>query len=371
MTAAQIASASAEIAAPAAVVFELIADPSRHPDWDGNENLAQAPSGQRIRGIGEVFDVTLTQDVVRENHVVEFTEGRLVAWCPAEPGQPILGHRWRWEIEPLAADRVRVTHTYDWTELRDENRFARARATTGERLAASITRLADIAERIARAPKTAIVTGAGSGIGRETAVHLADQGWRVIAVARSEETLAALAEHHDGIEPRPADLTDFPLQGLVPERVDALVHAAGLIPVDQVERATPADWSYAFALNVTAGAELARQALPALRATRGTVVFLNSGAGFIEIPRNPLYGATKHALRALANGLRAEVEDDGIRVTSVFPGPVDTPMFTGDVDRADLIRPATVARAVVEAITASDDTQLTEIRVRPRRELSW
>lgn len=219
--------------------------------------------------------------------------------------------------------------------------------------------------------QTAIVTGAGSGIGREIAVQLADLGWRVIAIARSEGTLTELAEQTPGIEPRPADLTEFPHDGLIPERVDALIHAAALSPVGPVEEATSDDWSYAFALNVTAGAELARLCLPALRETRGTIVFLNSGAGFVEIPRNALYGATKHALRALANSLRAEVEADGIRVTSIFPGPADTPLFTGDVDRAELIRPATVARAVIEALTASEDTQLTEIRVRPRRELSW
>lgn len=219
--------------------------------------------------------------------------------------------------------------------------------------------------------QTAIVTGAGSGIGREIAVQLADLGWRVVAIARSEDTLAELAEQTPGIEPRPADLTEFPHDGLIPERVDALVHAAAISPVGRVEEATSEEWSYAFALNVTAGAELARLALPALRESRGTIVLLNSGAGFVEVPRNALYGATKHALRALANSLRAEVEHDGVRVTSIFPGPVDTPLFTGDVDRAELIRPATVARAVVDAITASEDTQLTEIRVRPRRELSW
>src|SRR5699024_8040532 len=81
--------------------------------------------------------------------------------------------------------------------------------------------------------------------------------------------------------------------------------------------------------------------------------------------------ASKHALRALANGLRVEEEGHGVRVSTVYPGPTDTPMFDGDVDRAALIRPASVAAAVVMAITASDDVQLTDIHVRPRRELSW
>lgn len=219
---------------------------------------------------------------------------------------------------------------------------------------------------------TAVVTGATSGIGRQVALDLAAAGWRVIALGRRAEELASLAAAADTIETHQVDLTSFPLPELARDRrVDAVVHAAGLVPTGTLEDTTHADWDYAFALNVTAGAELVRQALPALRERGGTVVFINSGAGVTPTPRNPLYGATKHALRALANGLRIQEEEHGVRVTSIFPGPTDTELFTGDVDRDDLIRPESVARAVVEAITASPDVQLTEIQVRPRRELSW
>lgn len=219
--------------------------------------------------------------------------------------------------------------------------------------------------------KTALVTGASSGIGREVARQLAALGWRVIAVARSEDALDQLATEAPGVEPRPADLTTFPYPDLIPDRVDALVHAAGVVPTGSVEAATPEDWSSAFTLNVTAGAELVRQSLSSLRQRRGTVVFVNSGAGVTPLPRNTVYGATKHALRALANGLRQEEQDHGVRVTSVFPGPTDTPLFSGDVDRSLLIQPGTVARAIVNAITADEEAQLTEIQVRPRQELSW
>jgi catechol 2,3-dioxygenase-like lactoylglutathione lyase family enzyme len=84
---------------------------------------------------------------VRENHVVEFEEGRLVAWKPAEPGRPPVGHLWRWELEPRGDARTLVRHTYDWTDLHDESRLEKARATTAERLAASLDRLAALVER--------------------------------------------------------------------------------------------------------------------------------------------------------------------------------------------------------------------------------
>jgi len=142
-----VVSASREIAAEPGAIFELIADPAVQPSWDGNDNLATAPAGQRVRRAGDVFTMTLTGDgAIRENHVVEFDEGRRIAWRPAEPGQEPPGHLWRWELEPVAPSRTRVTHTYDWTRLTDENRFRRARATTAVSLQASLDRLAALAE---------------------------------------------------------------------------------------------------------------------------------------------------------------------------------------------------------------------------------
>ena len=129
------------VKAPLAALFELVAEPSRHPEWDGNDNLANAAAGQRITALGDVFVVTLSRGSIRENHVVEFDEGRRIAWMPAEPGTPPIGHLWRWEFVEHDADSTLVTHTYDWSELRDSSRFERARWTTSDRLAASITRL--------------------------------------------------------------------------------------------------------------------------------------------------------------------------------------------------------------------------------------
>ena len=143
----KVASASLEIAAPADRIFELIADPAEQPSWDGNDNLAEAAKDQRVRGVGDVFLTTISQGGVRENHVVEFEEGRLIAWRPSEQGSPPPGHLWRWELTPVDDAHTRVTHTYDWSALTDELRLVRARATTTEKLQASLERLASLAER--------------------------------------------------------------------------------------------------------------------------------------------------------------------------------------------------------------------------------
>jgi uncharacterized protein YndB with AHSA1/START domain len=143
----RVVSATREIAAGAGRIFEFIADPARQPRWDGNDNLAEAPGGQRVRSVGELFIMKLTTGGVRENHVVEFVEGRRISWKPAEPGHQPPGHLWAWALEPIDSSRTLVTHTYDWTQLRDQKRLPRARATTADKLQASLERLAALAER--------------------------------------------------------------------------------------------------------------------------------------------------------------------------------------------------------------------------------
>jgi uncharacterized protein YndB with AHSA1/START domain len=143
----KLVSASVDVAAPADRIFDLIADPAAQPQWDGNDNLAEAADGQRVHAVGDVFLMSLTQGAIRENHVVEFEEGRRIAWRPSEPASPPPGHLWRWELSPLDDAHTRITHTYDWSQLTDETRVARARATGVDALMASLTRLAELAER--------------------------------------------------------------------------------------------------------------------------------------------------------------------------------------------------------------------------------
>lgn len=144
----RITSAEREIQAAADVIFELIADPARQPEWDGNGNLVEAAADQRVRAVGDVFVMLIHTGDGRENLVTEFEEGQRIAWKPAPVGEEPRGHLWRWELEPVDADRTLVRHTYDWTELTDETRFERARANTPESLQRSVDRLAVLAERL-------------------------------------------------------------------------------------------------------------------------------------------------------------------------------------------------------------------------------
>ncbi len=146
MTEQRIVTATRTINAPAAAIFELIADPARQPEWDGNDNLAKAPEGQRITGADQQFIMELTNGQSRTNHVVEFEEGRRIAWKPAPSGEAPRGHLFRWELYPVDDSTTEVTHTYDWTELTDETRFERARSYTQEALLSSVNRLALKAE---------------------------------------------------------------------------------------------------------------------------------------------------------------------------------------------------------------------------------
>ncbi|MFD2758072.1 SRPBCC family protein [Gulosibacter faecalis] len=147
-TESRIVTASDDINAAAETVFELIADPSRQPEWDGNDNLASAAEGQRVLTVGDVFNMNLTNGESRENHVIDFAEGTTIAWKPAPTGEEARGHVWRWDVEATGDATCHVTHTYDWTQLTDETRFPRARATGEAQLAASVARLKALAESL-------------------------------------------------------------------------------------------------------------------------------------------------------------------------------------------------------------------------------
>lgn len=143
----RIVIAEREVHAKAATIFELIADPARQPQWDGNDNLDVATTSARVRAVGDVFGMRTTKGKSKENRIVAFEEGRTVAWLTADAGHEPPGHIWRWDLEPLADGGTLVRHTYDWTGVTDEARWPRHRQTTSADLRASIDRLAALAER--------------------------------------------------------------------------------------------------------------------------------------------------------------------------------------------------------------------------------
>lgn len=223
-----------------------------------------------------------------------------------------------------------------------------------------------------------VVTGASSGIGAEIAVDLA-RDRTVVAIGRDETRLAEVASRtaSGAIIPLALDLSDPTdiepaLVGL--PRVDAVVHGAALLPHTTAATASVALWREMLDVNVVAPAELTRVLLPRLRKARGTVVFIGSGASRRAAAGHVVYGATKHALQALADALRQELETDGVRVSTVSPGPTATAGalaaegLTRD-EGSHRILPATVARSVRHVIDAPADTQITEVWVRPRAEL--
>lgn len=228
--------------------------------------------------------------------------------------------------------------------------------------------------------RIAVVTGATGGIGRTIVADLA-RDHHVYALGRSAEKLASLAKIAQ-VTPVECDLVgelldgpSHPLEELT--RIDVLVNAAAIAERRSIEEASVADWRTHLDTNVVVPAELTRRLLPALRAAEGLVVFINSGAGRGAYPGNTVYAATKHALYALSDALRKEEAGGGVRVTSVAPGPVDTPMLEGLTASAGgnyspehYIVPAEVAAAVRTAVDAGPSTQITDISVRPRAELA-
>src|ERR1700712_2703427 len=220
----------------------------------------------------------------------------------------------------------------------------------------------------------ALVTGASRGIGAAVATTLAPThdlllgGRGGAALAGVADTLGTRAL------PWPVDLTDTAALAAATERLDeldVLVHSAGVGLLGTVEELDADTWRRQFEVNVVAVAELTRLLLPALRSARGRVVCVTSGAGLAARAGWGSYAASKFALRAFADALRAE--EPALRVCSVHPGRVDTDMQRavvahegGSYDAARYLRPESVASAVLAAVTASPDAHVTEVVVRPR-----
>ncbi|MEZ5192152.1 MAG: SDR family NAD(P)-dependent oxidoreductase, partial [Nocardioides sp.] len=178
--------------------------------------------------------------------------------------------------------------------------------------------------------RTHVLTGAGSGIGRALADRLRDRGDRLVLLVRDAARIEELkadfpaAVFVEADLARPASLVG--LRRAVPDRVDSVLHVAGVVALAPVADDDLVSWQRQLDVNLTAPAVLTGELLPALRAGRGLVVLVNSTAGLAAGPGWSAYAAAKAGLRAFADSLRAEEAEHGVRVTSVFPGRTATPM---------------------------------------------
>ena len=222
---------------------------------------------------------------------------------------------------------------------------------------------------------TYLITGATGAIGAATAGLLHDAGHSVILTGRDAGRLDATAQRI-GARTLVLDLTDPrriepALDGVDLPPLDGLVHSAGVVALGDVAELTPDAWVEQLMVNTAAPAELTRLLLPNVRAARGHVVFVNSGSGLRANPHWSAYAASKHALRALADSLRAEEPE--IRVTSVYPGRTASEMQRqvrehegADYDPDAFISPETVAKVIVDALETPQDATVTDISVRGR-----
>ncbi|MFZ3559983.1 SDR family oxidoreductase [Streptomyces sp. BH055] len=227
---------------------------------------------------------------------------------------------------------------------------------------------------------THVITGAGSGIGAAVARRLHERGDEIFLHARDAGRAKELAAEYPGARTLVGDLADpdklswaFSHQTL-PDRIDSLLHIAGVVDLGTVGELTPKAWRNQLNVNLIAPAELTRHFLPQLRVAQGHVVFVNSGSGLNAHAGWSAYGASKHGLKGLADALREEEHGNGVRVTSVYPGRTASAMQAKvhqqegkEYDPSRWIDPESVATTILMALDLPRDAEVNDLTVRPGR----
>ena len=217
-----------------------------------------------------------------------------------------------------------------------------------------------------------LITGASTGIGAATAERAAREGYRLVLAARSTDKLEQLAERLGGSDRAIAvtcDVTDFGQQEAMVQaaldafgRVDVAFANAGFGAKRGFLEETPELWRDMVLTNVLGCAYTIRATIPALKLSTGHLLLTSSVAGRRALPGS-LYSATKHAVTAMAEAARQDLNDTGVRVTAIEPGMVDTPFF--DNRPTGALEPDDIARAVLFAVQQPPHVDVNEILIRP------
>ncbi|QEW03612.1 SDR family oxidoreductase [Microbacterium lushaniae] len=223
-----------------------------------------------------------------------------------------------------------------------------------------------------------LLTGAGSGIGSALATRLRARGDDLVLLARSAARAAQLEQRFPGARTvaadlaAPTELASALAQQELPDRLDSVIHVAGVVDLGPVADMPVALWTAQVNVNLVGPAELTRLLLPAVRAAQGQILFVNSGAGLRAAPDWAAYAASKHGLKALADSLRAEEAPHGVRVSSVFPGRTATAMQERvheqegkPYDPAAFIDPESVVTSMLTVLDLPRDAQIPELTIRP------
>jgi len=183
--------------------------------------------------------------------------------------------------------------------------------------------------------KVAVITGASSGIGRAIAEQYLAEGAKVVLFARNKGPLDEIAAAHpgrvrvvQGDVTKAADLERLASEAAAFGGVDIVVPNAGVAKVVPFGDATPAAVAQQFDVNFGGAVETVRQLLPQVRAG-GSVLFVTTFLTQVGFPGLAIYAASKAALKSFAQTLAAELAPQGIRVNSIAPGPIDTPIWAG------------------------------------------
>jgi NADP-dependent 3-hydroxy acid dehydrogenase YdfG len=211
--------------------------------------------------------------------------------------------------------------------------------------------------------RTAVITGASSGIGAATAQRLAIDGYRVVLAARRLDRLSQVADRIAAAggtaEVHPVDVaeaTQVANLAAAVDRCDVLVaNAGGALGFDPVADSDPDDWLTMYRSNVLGTLHTVQALLPKLIATGdGTIVIMGSTAGFVAYEGGGGYVAAKHGTHAIAATLRLELNGQPVRVMEIAPGMVKTDEFALTRFRGDTARAAAVYAGVAEPLTADD-----------------